>query len=240
VGDTVTGGALVDFEAEFDRFAASLLGTKSKEPLSEESPSDPESCGLGPSISAEFIYEYALELVDREGIDALTVRRLGAELKISTRTLYKRIGSRKRMIRELVNLHSTRLNLGFEPRRTWEETVWAWCLQLHRALTAQPHVTHMSRGPTLAKVTPDVNALIEVTAQEGIPQDVAAECCWSLVDLTINDAFEAARKAIDAGSVPHPAGRCVEPSKTTTDAIKWILRGVRTEARSTAAERNGS
>lgn len=110
----------------------------------------------------------------------------------------------------------------------------------HRALTAQPHVTHMSRGPTLPKVTPDVNALIEVTAQEGIPQDVAAECCWSLVDLTINDAFEAARKAIDAGSVPHPAGRRVKPSKTTTDAIKWMRRGVRTEARSTAAERNGS
>jgi AcrR family transcriptional regulator len=223
-----------DAEEEFERFAAGLLGAKFQEPDSKDGRSGPGSRGPQPSISAQFIYEYAVELVAREGVDALTVRRLAAELKISTRTLYKRIGSRTNMIRELINLHAARLQLGFQPRDTWEDTTWSWCLQLHQALTAQPHLTHMSQGRTLAAVTSYVNALIEATVREGISQDVAAECWGSLADLTINDALGAARKAVVDKSVPHAAGRSVDLSKTTADAIKWILLGVRTEA-STAA-----
>jgi AcrR family transcriptional regulator len=38
------------------------------------------------------------------GARAVTVRRLAADLKISTRTLYKRIGNRDNLIRNVVEL----------------------------------------------------------------------------------------------------------------------------------------
>jgi len=54
-------------QEEFERFATALVGERC-----------PSSGHLGPqpSITAQFVYEYALEPVDCEGIEALTVRRL--------------------------------------------------------------------------------------------------------------------------------------------------------------------
>jgi AcrR family transcriptional regulator len=50
-------------------------------------------------------------LLDAEGARAVTVRRLAADLKISTRTLDKRIGNRDNLIRTVVELHFAKLNL---------------------------------------------------------------------------------------------------------------------------------
>jgi AcrR family transcriptional regulator len=208
-------------EAEFERFAADLVGGR-QPGRGDRSPQ--------PSITAAFIYERALELVESQGVDALTVRRLAAELKISTRTLYKRIGSRTRMIGELINLHSARLHLDFQPLGTWEETIWAWYRQLHRALTAQPHLTDMLQGRILAAIASHVESLIDAVVLDGLPRDIAAECCWSVADLTINDATAVARK-LTRRRLLHPARTSVEPSKTTADAVKWIVRGVDAETK---------
>jgi len=163
----------------------------------------------------------------------------GDLLAAGAESLYKRIGSRNMLIHELINLHSTRLTLGFQPLGTWEEPIWAGCLQqLHGVLTAQPHLTQMSQGQTLVAVMSFVSALIDATVREGIPQNVVAECCSSLADLTINDGIGAARKAMDDRSQPHAARMSVEPSETTADAINWILLGVRADANPTPKVRN--
>ncbi len=227
-----------DPEAEFERFAASLLGGGVEESGRTKRRFGSGSRGPQPSISAQFIHEYALELVDCEGIDALTVRRLGAELKISTRTLYKRIGSRESLIRVLTDLHFARLDLRFRQGGTWEETVWGWCLQLHHTLTARPHLTLLSQGQTLAAATTYVDTLVETTIGEGKSADVANDCCRSLADLIVNDAIAASLKAVTDRRAPSTAQICVEPSKTTTDAIRWILRGVGAETATTSSGRD--
>jgi AcrR family transcriptional regulator len=228
----------VDFKAEFERFAVGLVGASPEESVVTECPSAGASRALRSASSAHCIYDHALELVDREGIDALTFRRLAAELEISTRTLYKRIGSRSTMIRELIDYDWTRLSLDFQPSGTWEESVWLWCLQLHQVLTARPHLTLMSQGHTLAAIASYVDAFVEATVDEGIPQHVSVDCGWSLADLTINDAVGAAREMTHR-SAPHAAWSSIELSKTTADAIKWIMRGVRTETESIVSRRNG-
>lgn len=106
---------MMDVEAEFDRFAASMRAINS-----------PTSAEIGPrrvtgenrsnsrrSISASEIYEYALALLDAEGEQALTARRLAAGMNISTRTLYKRIGNHDNLIAKVVQLHCASLRLRF-------------------------------------------------------------------------------------------------------------------------------
>ena len=213
-------------QGEFERFAAALV--TERRPVTG-------SRGPQPSITAQFIYEYALEFVDCEGVDALTVRRLAADLNISTRTLYKRIGSRTNMIRELVDMHWSRLDLEFHPCSTWEDTIWAWCVHLHQVLTARPHLTLMAQDRTPVVVAPLVEALIESSVDHGIPEDVAVECCWSLADMTTNDAIGVARE-LGHRHASHAAPGSVGLSKTTADAIKWILRGISTEVESVATQ----
>lgn len=219
-----------ELEAEFERFAAGLVGTKIRESISERRGSDVTPPCPRPSTSAAAIYERALELVDREGIDALTSRRLAADLNISTRTLYKRIGSRERLIRELISAYSARLILEFRPQGTWEETVWGWCLQVYQALTDHPHLTDILRGRTSTAITAHVDALIDASVRHGLPRTVADESCRAVADLTINDALAYARAWVVGDTLAQQATRMAVPSKAATDAVKWILCGVRAES----------
>jgi AcrR family transcriptional regulator len=200
----------------FERCAADMVGER--RPVSGHR-------GQQPSIAAQFIYEYALELVDWQGIEALTMRRLAAELKISTRTLYKRIGSRADMIDELVGLYSSRLHLDFQPHGAWEDSIWAWCLQLHQALTARPHLILMAQGRTPVEFGSHVKALVDAIAAQSVPHGVAVETCWSLADLMVTDAMGAVRE-MTSGDASAAVWSSVQPSQCTADAIKWILRGV--------------
>jgi hypothetical protein len=76
-------------------------------------------------------------------VQALTVRRLAADIKISTRTLYKRILNRDNLIRKIVELHFSELNLVVRECDSWESTALGWCVGLHTALCAHPHLTDL-------------------------------------------------------------------------------------------------
>ncbi|MGW0183702.1 TetR family transcriptional regulator, partial [Nocardia sp. NPDC003345] len=58
-----------------------------------------------PLIPAEDIYARALELLDAEGLGALSAQRLVRDLRISTRTLYQQVGNREELTRALVARH---------------------------------------------------------------------------------------------------------------------------------------
>lgn len=138
---------------------------------------------------AEAIYQHALVLLDAEGAQALTVRRLAVGLKISTRTLYKRIGNQDKLIRKVVELHFSTLCLEFCEGDTWESTAWNWCNGLRVALCAHPHFTELMTDGDALLLSDYVDALMQAARGEGVPPDTVVECCRSLVDVTINDAI---------------------------------------------------
>jgi AcrR family transcriptional regulator len=211
----------VDIEAEFDRFAAAMtsLATRQADGSGHRAPGDGKRRGPQPSISAETIYERALVLLDVEGARAVTVRRLAADLKISTRTLYKRIGNRDNLIRNVVELHFAKLNLSFHECESWESTALNWCLGLHGTLCAHPHITDLMTDDDVLILGDDVKALTKATVQEGISRDTAAECCLALANVTINDAIREVRATRNSNGAlradvraPGRRGASVSPS----------------------------
>ncbi|MCP9271169.1 hypothetical protein [Mycolicibacterium arenosum] len=138
--------------------------------------------------------------------------------------MYKRIGSRANLVAELIEMHTGRIQFEFHPCGTWEDMIWDWCQQLHRSLASRPHLTLMAQGRVPAVMRSSVQALIAAVVRDGVPVEVAGECCWSLADLTINDAVELAREMTGGESVT--TNGSVQLSKRTSDAIKWVLRGV--------------
>ncbi len=56
------------------------------------------------SLSAEVIFEAALRLVDEEGLDALTMRRLASDLGVATMSLYSHVPSKDHLLLGVVNL----------------------------------------------------------------------------------------------------------------------------------------
>jgi AcrR family transcriptional regulator len=183
-----------------------------------------------PLIPVDVIYTRALELLDTEGSAALTTRRLATDLKISTRTLYRQVGSRDRMIRALVARHFSQLRLDFQEREQWEATALQWCLSLRDALCAHPYLTVLMTVDDRGAIMDYVNELVEATLREGIPEDLAVDCCRALVNLTINYSIVEVRGAhqpeLSAESTSESA--LIENNFPMT--IRWILAGVRQEA----------
>ena len=142
-----------------------------------------------PLIPVEVIYERALALLDAEGSGALTTRRLAAELKISTRTLYQQVGSREQLIRALVARHLSQLKLDFHEYDDWESTALHWCTALRAALRAHPYLTELMTVDDRNAVMSYVDELVNATLREGIPEKLAIECCRALVNLTINHSI---------------------------------------------------
>ena len=190
-----------------------------------------------PLIPVEEIYDRALALLDSEGADALNARRLAADLKISTRTLYQQVGTREKLIRALVARHFSRLKLDFREYDTWEATALHWCLALHEALRAHPFLTELMTIDDREAVADYVDDLMKATAREGIPRALAVECCRSLVTVTINHAIIEVRALREPEHSPRSAVETAKIARNFPRTIRWILAGVRAEAASKSPPR---
>jgi AcrR family transcriptional regulator len=185
-----------------------------------------------PLIPVELIYEHALALLDAEGSSALTTRRLAADLKISTRTLYQQVGSREELIRALVSNHFSELTLEFHDYEDWESTALHWCTALHEALHAHPFLTELMTIDDRSAVMAYVDELVNATLGEGIPEELAIECCRALVNLTINHAIVEVRGTHEPKLSRGSAAEADRIEKNFPMSIRWILAGVRQEAES--------
>jgi AcrR family transcriptional regulator len=188
-----------------------------------------------PLIPVEVIYDRALALLDAEGSTALTTRRLAAELRISTRTLYQQVGSRERLIRALVAQHFSALRLEFHAYQDWESTALHWCVALHEALCAHPYLTELMTIDDRAAVMDYVDELVAETLKEGIPRKLAIECCRALVNLTINHSVMEVRAMREPKLSRDTLAESRRVQKNFPMMVRWILIGVRADASATDA-----
>jgi AcrR family transcriptional regulator len=189
-----------------------------------------------PLIPVETIYEHALELLDAEGSDALTTRRLAADLKMSTRTLYQQVGSREQLIRALVARHFSQLRLDFHEYEDWETTALKWCLNLRDALRAHPFLTELMTIDDRKAVMDYIAELTKVTLQEGIPRSLALECSRALVNLTINHSVMVVRALREPKLSRDTLAESRRIDKNFPMSVRWILTGVRAEAQASASK----
>jgi AcrR family transcriptional regulator len=185
-----------------------------------------------PLIPVEVIYERALALLDAEGSQALTTRRLAAELKISTRTLYQQVGSREQLVRALVAQHFSQLRLDFHEYENWQTTALHWCLALHDALRAHPFLTELMTIDDRKAVMDYIDELTKATLQEGIPRDLALECSRALVNLTINHTVMEVRAMREPKLSRDTLAESRRIEKNFPMSVRWIIAGVRADAQS--------
>ena len=57
-----------------------------------------------PPLTKERVLQAAVDLADREGLDALTMRRLGADLGVEAMSLYKHVANKEAILNGIVEL----------------------------------------------------------------------------------------------------------------------------------------
>jgi len=106
--------------------------------------SDTPRRGRPPGLDRDRVVAAALELVDREGLAALTMRRLGRELGVEGMALYTYVADKEDLLQAVGGLVLAELELDLPGSGSWQErigaVVVAWVEMLRRHPNAFPLV----------------------------------------------------------------------------------------------------
>lgn len=120
------------------------------------------------------IVEAALEILDQDGPDALSMRRLAAHLGVEAMSLYNHVGNKRDLLEAVVNLVLARIPLP-DKSLPWRERLEMIVMALYRALLARPSLVILLANETAALGDPDVLAsmesILEALAESGLAAD---------------------------------------------------------------------
>src|SRR3954470_7539302 len=93
-----------------------------------------------PPLTRDRILRAALTLIDRDGLDALSMRRLGAELGVEGMALYRHVGNKERLLDGVVELllEDVDVDVEPEPAATWTDSWIAIARSYRRLARAHP------------------------------------------------------------------------------------------------------
>jgi AcrR family transcriptional regulator len=141
-------------------------------------------------LTVERILAEALELVDKEGLDALTVRALAARFDTSSATLYRHVASRDDLLVLLVDHVLGEIRLP-DPTLPGRRKVEALSCELRLVLYRHQSVVPAMRVAPL--MGPNARAAAEVGLANlfdaGYPADVAVPAYLALIDYVLGSVF---------------------------------------------------
>ncbi|MEO3849960.1 TetR/AcrR family transcriptional regulator [Streptomyces sp. B8F3] len=102
-----------------------------------------------PLLSHERIVTAALALVDAEGLQAVSTRRLAAELGVSGPSLYNHFTTKDELLDAAVDAVVAEVDLSmFADGSPWPEALLAWARSYRAALAAHPNIVPvLAQGP---------------------------------------------------------------------------------------------
>lgn len=96
------------------------------------------------SLTSDQIAAAALAVVDREGLAALTMRAVAAELGMGTMSLYRYVSGREQLEGLVVDHVLAGVDLVPPPRTAWREQIATLLLRVRDAIRAHPEVVPLT------------------------------------------------------------------------------------------------
>ncbi|GGV81044.1 TetR/AcrR family transcriptional regulator [Streptomyces thermoviolaceus] len=146
-------------------------------PWNRTRPARTSGAAARPALTRDRIVDAAFTVLDREGYDGLTMRRVASVLQVTVSALYAHVSSKD----ELVELMYTRLFDGFtmpapDPER-WQEQVREYAHFGRRRLREHRDMARisMAHAPFTAELLPHVEGVLAIFRAAGLPDRIAAE-----------------------------------------------------------------
>ncbi len=149
-----------------------------------------------PALTRERIARAALELVDREGLDAFSMRRLAGELDAGTMTLYGHFADKRELLDAVIDVAVAERELP-KLTGTWREQARQLILHTREMLRRHPGVVEIwSRQPVVGAVGLRwVEAALEALEAAGFQTAEAVKAFRLLVTYTYGFAFFSAARS---------------------------------------------
>jgi AcrR family transcriptional regulator len=156
-------------------------------------------------LTRDAILDAAIELLDRDGMAALSMRRLGAALGVEAMSLYNHIPSKA----DLLDGVHERILLSLAPAvqaRTWQSYARHQALALHRALLAHPHAIPLfaTRPASTPAAIERLDRYLEVLLDAGFTATQALSIVQLVAQLVVGHAMWATSVELTVIEQPLP------------------------------------
>jgi AcrR family transcriptional regulator len=99
-------------------------------------------------LTRQRIVEVASALVDAEGLDAVSVRRLAAELGVQGPSLYNHFATKSEILDAVADAVVAQVDVSAFDRHDWAEALRIWAKSYHAVLSAHPNIVPvLAQGP---------------------------------------------------------------------------------------------
>lgn len=110
-------------------------------------------------LSRESVLDAAFAVADRDGLEALSMRRVAAELGVEAMTLYHYLPSKAAMLDGIVERLFSLSSASFDANIPWQQSLTRYAFELRSLLLAHPQVAPLAL--TRPAATPETLALVE-------------------------------------------------------------------------------
>ncbi len=134
-----------------------------------------------PPLSRERILETAVLVADRDGLDAVTMRRLGAELDVEAMSLYKHIANKEEILDGILEMVIGQIDIP-TPAIDWKEAMRLRAVSARGVLREHSWAIGLfeARSSTGSAILNYLNAILANLRSSGFSVENAAHAFWLL------------------------------------------------------------
>ncbi|QIJ61188.1 TetR/AcrR family transcriptional regulator C-terminal domain-containing protein [Streptomyces sp. JB150] len=185
--------------------------------------------GQRAGLTRQAVLEAAVRLVDREGMKALSMRRLGAELGVEAMTLYHYVPNKTALLDGMIEQVVAEAVPPQFGAATWREDLRAYAHALMAVLAAHPHAVPLllSRPAMTPRNLRTMEAVVTMLHEAGFPLRRTLDILYSLTGFVVGQA------AAQAGGVDGGG----ELAALDQDAYPLLVAAAREAGEDAAGER---
>lgn len=144
-------------------------------------------------LSQDLIIETGLRILDTEGLDALSMRRVAQELDTGPASLYAHVANKEELLELLYDRVLGEIRLPERDPARWKEQLRAYALEVHRVLMAHGDVARAALAtiPTGENSVRAGEFIFGLLVEAGMPPREAAIALDRLSLYIVGDAYEA-------------------------------------------------
>jgi TetR/AcrR family tetracycline transcriptional repressor len=182
-------------------------------------------------LTRDELFEAALRLVDEEGLEALTMRRIGDEVGVEAASLYHHVPNKEALIDGVLVRMRSEVRLPAQLPTDWIEIFEVIFAEYRRVLTAHPNLMlYAGRG---VESDPETSGLESLT-QMGFSQDDAVDLWQSLIAFSVGfSVFSSSAAETDTSDLP--SGLALRMGQwrdeTFSRTLRMVLEGYAADVR---------
>jgi AcrR family transcriptional regulator len=159
-------------------------------------------------LTRERIIAAAMELIEREGVDAISMRRIAAQLDSGVMSLYNHVPSKSALLEGVAEQVMSGIDFSVDPDASWEDQVRTLARAFRQALRAYPRcaMVTVSRPATSAAELRTLEQALTLLRSVGFGEEDAVRVVRMFIGYTVGSLLR--EVGVAPGLVPQrPLGQ---------------------------------